>query len=331
MVRGPNASVVNADLTPDPGAAVTDAAAGGAETVPADVSAGAGAEEAGAEEAGAEDSSAAEAAEPAAAGQRQRSADFAQSLERGLAVIRAFGPDHPRLTLSDVARRTGLTRATARRFLLTLVELGYVHFDGRLFRLRPQVLELGYSYLSGLTTPEVALPYLEDLAKRVSASASLAVLDRDDIFYAAHVPASRMLAVRVPVGTRVPAHATAMGQVLLAALPAEQRRQHLDSVRLDRLTPQTLTTRSELTAALDAVYRNGYALGDQGLEENLFAVAVPVTDGRGSVVAALGIATQASGAQAGAAPPQADYLPALLETAAQVSAQLRRIYVPPSH
>jgi IclR family pca regulon transcriptional regulator len=300
MARGPNASAVNAGQ-PEP-AAVTDADDG------ADGATGAG----------------------AAAGQKQRSADFAQSLERGLAVIRAFGPDHPRLTLSDVARRTGLTRASARRFLLTLVELEYVDFDGRLFRLRPQVLELGYSYLSGLTTPEVALPYMEDLANRVSASASLAVLDREDIFYAAHVPASRMLAVRVPVGTRVPAHATAMGHVLLAALPIEQRRQYLDTARLERLTPKTLVTRSELTAALDMVYRNGYALGDQGLEENLFAVAVPVTDGRGSVVAALAIATQASTAQSGPADPQAGYLPALLETAEQVSAQLRRIYVPPS-
>src|SRR6202012_1567995 len=117
--------------------------------------------------------------EASAPGVRPRSTEFAQSLERGLAVIRAFGPDHPQLTLSDVARRTGLTRATARRFLLTLAELGYVDSDGRLFRLRPQVLELGYSYLSGLTAPEVALPFMEDLAGRVSASASLAVLGRE--------------------------------------------------------------------------------------------------------------------------------------------------------
>src|SRR6202167_3416102 len=143
MMHGPNASAVNDGLTPDPGTATEDA--------------------------GTEDTG----TDGAAAGQRQRSADFAQSLERGLAVIRAFGPDNPLLTLSDVARRTGLTRASARRFLLTLVELGYVDFDGRLFRLRPQVLELGYSYLSGLTTPEVALPYMEGLANRVSASASL--------------------------------------------------------------------------------------------------------------------------------------------------------------
>jgi IclR family pca regulon transcriptional regulator len=305
MVRGPNASAVNGGR-PDP-------------EVIADNDDGAEGAEGG--------------AEGAAAGQRQRSADFAQSLERGLAVIRAFGPDHPRLTLSDVARRTGLSRASARRFLLTLVELGYVDFDGRLFRLRPQVLELGYSYLSGLTTQEVALPYMEDLANRVSASASLAVLDREDIFYAAHVPASRMLAVRVPVGTRVPAHATALGHVLLAALPAEQRRRYLDTARLDRLTPKTLVTRGELTAALDNVYRSGYALGDQGLEENLFAVAVPVTDGRGSVVAALGIATHGGDGQGGAGPagPQAAYLPALLEAAEQVSNQLRRIYVPDSN
>jgi IclR family transcriptional regulator, pca regulon regulatory protein len=275
--------------------------------------------------AGADDGGAADAAEPAP---KQRSADFAQSLERGLAVIRAFGPDHPRLTLSEVARHTGLTRATARRFLLTLVELGYVDFDGRLFWLRPQVLELGYSYLSGLTTPEVALPYMEALTTRVSVSASLGVLDREDVFYVAHVPASRMLAVRVPVGTRTPAHATAMGHVLLAALPAEQRRQYLDTARLRELTPQTITRRHELTAALDTVYRNGYALGDQGLEENLFAVAVPVTDGRGSVVAALGLATQAG--TSGSEPQHADYLAALLECSAQISDQLRRIYVPPS-
>jgi IclR family transcriptional regulator, pca regulon regulatory protein len=291
LMPGTDASAVNAELASDPGtAADTDDAAADA--------------------------------------QKQRNTDFAQSLERGLAVIRAFGPDRPRLTLSDVARHTGLTRATARRFLLTLVELGYVDFDGRLFWLRPQVLDLGYSYLSGLTTPEVALPYMEDLTAKVSASTSLCVLDRGDIFYVAHVPASRMLAVRVPVGTRVPAHATATGHVLLAALPAEQRRQWLDTARLEQLTPKTLTARHELTAELDMVFRNGYALGDQGLEENLFAVAVPVTDGRGSVVAALGISTQA--VTPAAQPQHDDYLAALLETAAQVSVQLRRIYLPPS-
>jgi IclR family transcriptional regulator, pca regulon regulatory protein len=263
---------------------------------------------------------------PAMGARRERSTDFAQSLERGLAVIRAFGPDRPRLTLSEVARHTGLTRATARRFLLTLVELGYVHFDGRLFSLRPEVLELGYSYISALSTPELALPYMDDLVHQVSVSASLAVLDGTEIFYVAHVPARRMLAVRVPVGTRLPAHATAMGHVLLAALPAADRRAYLASAGLERLTSATPATRHELDAVLDATYRNGYALGDEGLEENLHAVAVPVTDGRGCVVAALGVVTQG-----GSPTPEslrASYLAPLLESAEKISSQLRRLNVP---
>ncbi len=265
---------------------------------------------------------------PAEAARKARGTDFAQSLERGLAVIRAFGPDRPRLTLSEVARHTGLTRATARRFLLTLVELGYMSFDGRLFGLRPQVLELGYAYISALSTPEVALPYLEELVARVSASASLTVLDGSDVFCVAHVPAKRMLAVRVPVGTRLPAHATALGHVLLAALPAAERRSYLDRGELRRLTPATPTTRHELEAILDAAYRNGYALGDEGLEQNLLAIAVPVTDGRGAVVASLGIVTQGGPATPGGL--RADYLAPLLECAEQIGTQLRRLTMPAS-
>lgn len=261
-----------------------------------------------------------EAAGPA---RKERGADFAQSLERGLSVIRAFGPDHPRLTLSDVARRTGLTRSAARRFLLTLVELGYAQTDGRLFWLRPQILELGYSYLSTLTTPEVALPYLEDLATAVSASASLGVLDGEDVFCVAHVSAKRMLAVRIPVGTRLPAHACSLGHVLLAALPVTQRRSYLENAQLRKLTTMTPSTRHELATVLDSVVRNGYAIGDQGLEENLHAVAVPVTDGRGSVVAALGVAAQ--GGSPTAESLRAGYLDQLLGSAAQISKQLQRL------
>jgi IclR family pca regulon transcriptional regulator len=273
------------------------------------------------------DAAAEAGADPDGGARRERNTDFAQSLERGLAVIRAFGPDHPRLTLSDVARRTGLTRAAARRFLLTLVELGYAQTDGRLFWLRPQILELGYSYLSTLSTPEVALPYMEDLAARVSASASLGVLDGEDVFCVAHVTAKRMLAVRIPVGTRLPAYATCLGHVLLAALPAAERRGYQENTTFRKLTPVT-PTRHELAAVLDTVVRNGYALGDQGLEENLHAVAVPVTDGRGSVVAALGVAAQ--GASPTSDSLRADYLAALLESAARISSQLRRLATPTS-
>ena len=117
-----------------------------------------------------------------------RSSDFVQSLDRGLAVIRAFGPDRERLSLSEVAKATGLTRAAARRFLLTLVKLGYVRNDGRQFSLRPRVLELGYSYLSGLALPEVAAPHLEELAARLRESSSVSVLDGQHIVYVARMP-----------------------------------------------------------------------------------------------------------------------------------------------
>src|SRR6476469_6668223 len=148
----------------------------------------------------------------------ERGAHFVQSLERGLAVIRAFDTEHPELTLSDVARETGLTRAAARRFLLTLADLGYVRSDGRLFALTARVLELGYAYLSALSLPEIAEPHLEALVADVRESSSLSVLDGDDIVYVARVPTSRIMRVAINVGTRFPAYATSMGRVQLAGL-----------------------------------------------------------------------------------------------------------------
>ena len=133
-------------------------------------------------------------------GRVEREPDFVQSLQRGLAVIRAFDAERPALSLSEVARATGLARAAARRFLLTLVELGYVRFDGRLFRLSPRVLELGRPYLDGLTLPEVAEPHLRELVAAVRESATVAVLDGTDIVYVAHVPAKRIMSVSVAVG-----------------------------------------------------------------------------------------------------------------------------------
>src|SRR2546421_10102662 len=145
-----------------------------------------------------------------------RGPDFVQSLERGLAVIRAVDPMHPELTLSEVATATGVTRAAARRFLLTPADLGYVRSDGRFFSLSPRVLELGYAYLSSLSLPEVAEPHLEDLVAEVNESSSVSVLDDGDVVYVARVPTSRIMTVAISVGTRFPAYATSMGRVLLA-------------------------------------------------------------------------------------------------------------------
>ena len=137
---------------------------------------------------------------------RRGHSDYIQSLDRGLAVLRAFGPERSALTLSDVARVTGLTRAAARRFLLTLVELGYVTTDHRLFSLSPRVLELGYSYLSGLGLTEIAVPHMEELVAVVQESSSIAVLDGDDIVYVVRVPTKRIMTVSITVGTRFPAY-----------------------------------------------------------------------------------------------------------------------------
>lgn len=253
----------------------------------------------------------------------RRNTNYVQSLERGLSVLRSFDAEHPRLTLTEVAGRTGLTRAAARRFLLTLVDLGYVSTDGRAFSLRPTVLELGYPYLSTLSVPNVAMPYLNDLVARVSASAFVSVLDDGNVFYVAQVIAKRMLAVNVPVGTRVPAYATSMGQVLLAALPAYERRAYLERTSFEPLTPVTPADRRAVAAVLDGVYREGYAVGDEGYEEGLHAVAVPVTDGHGTVVAALGVATQSAQANL-----REDFLPALLECGERISSELGRLNMP---
>ena len=180
---------------------------------------------------------------------RERNPDYVQSLERGLAVIKAFGADNPELRLSDVARATGLTRAAARRFLLTLVRLGYVRQEGTAFSLRPRVLELGYAYLSALSLPEVAMPHMESLVAEVNESSSIAVLDDLDIVYVARVPTQRIMTITIAVGTRLPAYATSMGRVLLAGLDHDDLEERLDRIELERLTPTTVPDHYALARA----------------------------------------------------------------------------------
>ncbi len=165
-----------------------------------------------------------------------RAPHFVRSFERGLAVIRAFDADHPALTLSEVARSCELTRAAARRFLLTLADLGYVHTDGRLFRLTPRVLELGYAYLAAFTLPQLAEPHLERLVGQVRESSSLCVLDGDDIVYVARVPTRRIMTASITVGTRFPAHVTSVGRVILAHRPRQETEALLARADLTPLT-----------------------------------------------------------------------------------------------
>jgi IclR family transcriptional regulator, pca regulon regulatory protein len=250
-----------------------------------------------------------------------RGPHFVQSLERGLAVIRTFDAAAPELTLSEVARAAGLTRAAARRFLLTLVDLGYVRTDGRLFALSPRVLELGYAYLSSLSLPEVAEPHLERLVSEVHESSSVSVLDGGDVVYVARVPTSRIMTVAINVGTRFPAYATSMGRVLLAGLPDDELDDYLARATLTRLTPRTATSATALRAEIERVRAQGWALVDQELEVGLRAVAAPIRDRTGRVVAAVNVSAHAS--RTSLDTMRRDLLPPLLAAAARIGADLQ--------
>ncbi|MGW4354561.1 IclR family transcriptional regulator domain-containing protein [Nocardia sp. NPDC004582] len=257
------------------------------------------------------------------AGTEPANPDFVQSLARGLSVIRAFDADHPRRTLSEVAKATGLTRAAARRFLLTLTELGYVRAGGPLFALTPRVLELGYSYLSGLGIPEVATPHLEALTAQVRESASVSILDDLDIVYVARVHVSRIMTVTIDLGTRFPAYATSMGRVLLAGLPNDELEARLARIRFEPLTTRTIGDVEQLRREITRVRRGGYSIVDQELEVGLRSMAAPIRDGSGTVVAALNISTPA--ARYPAATLRNQLLPALVSTARAIGQDLARV------
>lgn len=244
-----------------------------------------------------------------------------QSLARGLMVIRAFDETRPEMTLSEVARATGLSRASTRRFLHTLVQLGYVWTDGRLFALTPRVLELGFSYLSSLSLPEIAQPHLERLTAQVHESASVSVLDGDEIVYVGRVPTSRIMTVAINIGTRFPAYATSMGRVLLASLDEEELAEYLGRVRPEPLAPQTVTSAGELRRELERIRSQGWAIVDQELEAGLRSVAAPIRDRSDRVVAAVNVSSHAS--RTGPEQAREELLPPLLETAARIEADLR--------
>ncbi|KAA1425496.1 helix-turn-helix domain-containing protein [Mumia zhuanghuii] len=244
-----------------------------------------------------------------------------QSLQRGLAVIRAFDAEHPRMTLAEVARQTGLTRATARRFLHTLVTLGYTATDGREFWLCPRVLELGYAYLSASSLPEIATPHLKSLTDKARESSSVSVLDGLDIVYVARVPTRRIMTVAISVGTRFPAYVTSMGRVLLAGLPDADRESLFEQMSFDRLTPHTVTSVGALRREVDLVRDQGWALVDQELEIGLRSMAAPVRDPRGQTIAAANISMSAT--QGSAEEARETLLPLLLDTAAQIERDLR--------
>ncbi|MHC6177797.1 IclR family transcriptional regulator domain-containing protein [Glutamicibacter sp. X7] len=249
-----------------------------------------------------------------------RSAGSVQSLARGLAVIRSFDADNPRMTLSEVATRTGLSRATARRFLLTLRDLGYVRSDGKIFELTSEVLQLGYSYLSSAPLPQLVSPVLEDLSAAMGESASASVLEGDSIVYIARVHTRAIMQVGISVGTRFPALATSMGRVLLAGAPAQVVSELLDGP-LPALTPLTVTDPERLREILREVAEQGYCFVDQELSLGLRSVAVPVHGPDGTIVCALNVSLSVADSRT---PEQAlaTVLPALQRAAQRVEQAL---------
>jgi IclR family pca regulon transcriptional regulator len=247
--------------------------------------------------------------------------DFVQSLERGLAVIQSFDAEHPDLTLSEVAARTGLTRATARRLLLTLGQLGYVSSNGRRFSLTPRVLDLGYAYLSSLNVQQIAQPYLEALSDRVHESVSVTVLDGADIVYVARVPTKRIMTISLGLGSRLPAYCTSMGRVLLAELGPDELAAALPG-SLERHTEHTVTTSAELAVVLKQVRAQGWALVDQELEMGLRSVAAPLRDASGRAVAAMNVSTQV--ARTSVDQLHEDVVPDLVATAGRISEALAK-------
>ncbi len=242
---------------------------------------------------------------------------YVQSFARGLEVIRSFDARAPQQTLTEVAARSGLTRAGARRILLTLQALGYVESDGRLFRLTPRILDLGFAYLSSMPIWNLAEPVMEALVAQVKESCSAAVLDGTDIVYVLRVPTHKIMRITLGVGSRLPAWCTSLGRVLLADLPEDELAARLAASRLEPRTRHTVVDPDALLARIAQVRRQGWCIVNQELEEGLISVAAPVTNRAGRAVAALNISGQANRTSAKAA--QEQLLPALLDSARTIS------------
>jgi IclR family transcriptional regulator, pca regulon regulatory protein len=220
--------------------------------------------------------------------------DFMTSLARGLHVIRAFAGVDRKLTIADVSRATGLTRAVVRRCLYTLKELGYAATDGRLYYLQPRILNLGYAYLSTAPVPIAAQPVLEEMSEILGEASSVAVLDDGAVVYVGRAATKRIMSVNLGVGSRLPAYCTALGRVLLAHLTDEQLETELAKVDFVQHTKYTVTSRMRLQEILSGVRQEGFALNDQELEIGLRSIAVPVRNVVGAVVAAMNVSSQAS-------------------------------------
>lgn len=248
-----------------------------------------------------------------------KSTDVIASLAKGLAVIETFTAERPRQRIAEVAEAAALDRATARRCLLTLHALGYADYDGKFFTLAPRALRLGLAALVSMPLPQRVQPWLDQLSDQLGLSCSVAILEGAEIVYVARAAQRRVMSIGLMPGSRLPAHCTSMGRVLLSALPGDDAAAVLDCSDLSPRTPLSLTDPAALMAELRRVAAQGYALVDQEVELGLRSLAVPVYNARGQVVAALNIGAAAMHAQAG------EMVVRYLEPMLRVQAGLRKI------
>ncbi|GLU31026.1 IclR family transcriptional regulator C-terminal domain-containing protein [Trinickia caryophylli] len=214
--------------------------------------------------------------------------DWIAGLEKGLAILEAFDDRHARMTATEAAARTGLTRTAARRYLLTLEHLGYVYTDGKLYGLTPRVLRVGWSYFDSARLPRLVQPYLQQLSAALKESVYVSVLDEWELVFIARNGASRVMTTGFVLGARVPAPLASPGVVLLAHKPDQDAvRAWLDAAELAPFTPYTLTEKTRLLETIRQARADGYAVIEQQLQVGVRGIAVPIKDRHGEVVAAL--------------------------------------------
>ncbi|MCL7465278.1 IclR family transcriptional regulator C-terminal domain-containing protein [Phaeovulum sp. NW3] len=247
--------------------------------------------------------------------------DIMGGLAKGLAVIETFTAERPRQSIAEVAAASGLDRATARRCLLTLAHHGYADYDGKFFTLTPRVLRLGTACLATMPLPQIVQPLLDDLSDRIGQSSSVSILDGAEIVYVARAAQRRVMSINLMPGSRLPAHCTSMGRVLLAALPDAAVRDLLAAHPPTARTPRTRTDPDQILAEIARVREQGFAVIDQEVETGLCSIALPIVNARGQVVAALNVGVSAFTMPA--ADLQAAFLAQMRDVQARLAGMLR--------
>jgi IclR family transcriptional regulator, pca regulon regulatory protein len=245
--------------------------------------------------------------------------NYITALERGLAVIRAFSGQRDQLTLAELSKLVGLARATVRRCLITLKILGYVSTDGKYFRLTPQVLTLSQAYFTSNPLPHIAQPFIEQASRILGESCSISVLTGDEVIYVARSVRKRPASVHRGVGVNLPAYCTSMGRVLLASLPKEDLDAYFGRIELRKFNHKTITDEAKLREIIDQVRHDDFCIIDGELESALRAIAIPVRNASGIIIAAAHVSTE----RAPVKKMQAEYLPVLR----QMVSDMRRLLI----